>query len=752
MNTLSTIKATLLMLAVLIGSILANEAGQPVKGDVDLSSNFCESRPGHFHGGIDIRTGGKIGRKVYSPINGYVWRIKYSFIGYGKGLYLKDNQDVIYVFGHLSRLSDRLERIVKEYQYGNKAYSLDNFYEPDSIPVSRGELLGISGQSGYGAPHIHYEIRTPSNKPLNPLTYGFELEDNYAPEITGIGLISHDSALILPNGSRREYYRAVFDKRQGLYTTDTPIPIRGPFGIMVKMYDRIRKNGPRLNIHRARMYIDDYLYYETIYNTYDYEETRTVDLCFDYPLTINDNKDWHLLYIPEGKNYEGSKSLYTDGGVYGKTISDNYGLHKVRVEIADAADNGSELNFDFVFLPRENLFEFVSVSDSVLFLEMNRESRFLDIKKIVVYSRGKKGKWQNLGPERVESKIHGDYRLTIPAGRKKPSALKLEVIGESGWRFVDQVLILSGAKSPIYSFDYELLDGGILFNISSGKTTAVSPRIEIVYSDGYTKTISTRAIKSNTFAAFYKNDQIQSDITFFNLFGGKEDILLISIPVNIYHCGLDPEVDYSRNFDDLQVEYSRADFFSPSYIEIVNPTGTFPNRKSVYSGVYEIGPQTVPLAGDIAISMILDGKNPDKLGFYRLTGKREWFWLDHELDDGRIVSSSRLLGTFAFLKDTKSPRIKKIYPPNGKTVFTGEPDIYCTVTDDLSGISDDKQTVIKLDGRWLIPEYDPETKILQTTPDRYLKDGKHLLEISVTDRSGNNRTVSSSFYVNTKRK
>jgi len=92
MSKLSTSKTTLLTLAFLVlshGLIYCFEL--PVKGGVDLSSNFCEYRPAHFHGGIDIRTGGKVGRKLFSPVNGYVWRIKYSYNGYGKGLYLKDS-------------------------------------------------------------------------------------------------------------------------------------------------------------------------------------------------------------------------------------------------------------------------------------------------------------------------------------------------------------------------------------------------------------------------------------------------------------------------------------------------------------------------------------------------------------------------------------------------------------------------------------------------------------------------------------
>ncbi len=172
MNILSAIVKALLILLLLSGlSAFSGDRSWPVKGEISLSSSFCDFRPGHFHGGIDIRTDGKEGRKVYSPVEGYIWRIRYSYIGYGKGLYVKDSHGFIYVFGHLSRLSKRLENIVRPYQYENRKYYCDLYFKPDSIPVKSGELIGFSGQTGYGAPHIHFEIRNPGNMPLNPLTH-----------------------------------------------------------------------------------------------------------------------------------------------------------------------------------------------------------------------------------------------------------------------------------------------------------------------------------------------------------------------------------------------------------------------------------------------------------------------------------------------------------------------------------------------------------------------------------------------------
>jgi len=136
---------------------MGQELSWPVRGNIDLSSSFCDFRVGHFHGGIDIRTGGVEGREVYSPVDGFIWRIRYSYSGYGKSLYLKDSSGNIYVFGHLSRLADRFERVVKADQYRTKKYAIDQYFGHDSLVIRRGELIAFSGQSGAGPPHLHFE-------------------------------------------------------------------------------------------------------------------------------------------------------------------------------------------------------------------------------------------------------------------------------------------------------------------------------------------------------------------------------------------------------------------------------------------------------------------------------------------------------------------------------------------------------------------------------------------------------------------
>ncbi len=753
MSKLSTSKTTLLALAFFIlsyGLSLCFE--MPVKGKIDLSSNFCEYRPAHFHGGIDIRTGGKEGRKVFSPVDGYIWRIKYSYNGYGKALYLKDNDGLIYVFGHLSKLNDSLERLVWDYQLENRIYSFDNFYKIDSIPVKVGDLIAFSGQSGIGAPHIHFEVRDPDNKPLNPLTSGFDIKDRVAPTIEFVGFVYQDNSSVFPNGTRRLNKKSVYDKSLRNYILKSAVPFRGPFGIRIKAYDQIRKNGPDLNVYKARLFIDDYVYYETAYENYDYAETGMADLCFDYQTTAEKDQYWHQLFIPEGKKFSGDKSLYKDGGVFSVNSDIDYGLHRARIELYDAAGNMSELKFEFVMIPPGRLFNPVWVDDTTCYMENRLNNKYIDLKRIKVFGTSGKVKWKQIEPGKLDEKSNGDYQFTVSSGKRKPDAVKVVAVGESGWGLSDNHFILKKPTHVKYSFTYKLVDGGLLFNISTRRKIVEPPLIHISFSDGYVNKIISSPAGDGRYAAYFRNKVISSAIIKLELFENGSDFPIISKDVSIFHAGNNPDRSTSIVLGDLSVTCRNRSFYSPVNIELSKPTERFANSKSTLGRVYSVGPKTIPLAGNIELSFALSNPHQDKIGIYRLNKKGKWKWLKHTITSTGLKAETNFMGNFAVIRDTKSPRVKKIYPPNGKTVFTSYPQISFLVVEDLSGIENHENIQIFLDDRWLIPEFDPETKRLKTYPEKRISDGLHDLKIIVIDRVGNSRTVQTHFYVNTKKK
>ncbi len=61
-----------------------------------------ELRPNHFHGGLDIKTDGRVDLPVYASADGYVSRLKQCSFGYGNVLYITHPNGLTTVYGHLN--------------------------------------------------------------------------------------------------------------------------------------------------------------------------------------------------------------------------------------------------------------------------------------------------------------------------------------------------------------------------------------------------------------------------------------------------------------------------------------------------------------------------------------------------------------------------------------------------------------------------------------------------------------------------
>ena len=88
----------------------------PFDFPITFSGNFGEIRANHFHGGLDFKTGGTIGKPVRALADGYISRIR---VTHGSGYVL----DVAYNNGyntinrHLSAFVGDVARRVEDLQY-----------------------------------------------------------------------------------------------------------------------------------------------------------------------------------------------------------------------------------------------------------------------------------------------------------------------------------------------------------------------------------------------------------------------------------------------------------------------------------------------------------------------------------------------------------------------------------------------------------------------------------------------------------
>lgn len=153
-----------------------------------LTSNFLETRQGRFHTGIDLKTEERTGVAVLAVTDGWISRIKFAPAGYGKAVYLTDREGRTFVYAHLERLADPLRARVRSAQRARGRYDVDLYPQAGELPVGRGEVIALSGQTATSGPHLHFEVRDPAGRPLNPRRVGFGTADELAPEILAVSV------------------------------------------------------------------------------------------------------------------------------------------------------------------------------------------------------------------------------------------------------------------------------------------------------------------------------------------------------------------------------------------------------------------------------------------------------------------------------------------------------------------------------------------------------------------------------------
>ena len=169
------------MLSAIAALLLATGVySSPVTYDITLAGNFGEPRPYHFHGGLDIKTANVEGKLVLSIGDGYVSRITVGKYGFGNAVYVSHPEGYTSVYCHLKRFNHQIER--RLHRTGHD--TLDVRFPPSAYPVSQGEPVAISGNTGHSTgPHLHLEIHNTRTWMLyDPLEFiGHLVADTVAP-------------------------------------------------------------------------------------------------------------------------------------------------------------------------------------------------------------------------------------------------------------------------------------------------------------------------------------------------------------------------------------------------------------------------------------------------------------------------------------------------------------------------------------------------------------------------------------------
>ncbi len=264
----------------------------PVRFPIYLSSNFGEIRPSHFHSGIDIKTMGRTGQRIYAIADGYVSRIKVATGGYGQAIYITHPNGYTSVYCHLSRFTGPVAEYVKNEQYRRKSYVLNLFPPASRFPVKKGQLIAFSGNTGNSfGPHLHFEIReTKREAPVNPLHFKFPVKDTIAPRIYRLYAYPEHSGTLINGHAGRQIFRVV-PGRKHTYRLPAPLQVTGPFSLGLETQDYMNGSHNRCGVYSFKVRLDGETFFYYTMDEFTYAETRYVNAYIDYEQKVRYNRN-----------------------------------------------------------------------------------------------------------------------------------------------------------------------------------------------------------------------------------------------------------------------------------------------------------------------------------------------------------------------------------------------------------------------------------------------------------------------------
>ena len=311
--------------------------GSPVNYPISLAGNFGEPRPNHFHGGVDVKTDGVEGKAIFSIGDGYVSHVSVGYDGFGNAVYVHHPEGYTSVYCHLKTFTPAIKAMVRKWQYVNKQSTGDIWFKPTDLPVAKGQLIAISGNSGASeAPHLHLELHeTRSGDMLDPLDFiGQHVKDALAPMAHGFMAYPVSGEGVFNNNPGKSSHSFSSHNLPNKFIAWGKVG----FGIWANDYMEITYN--RYGVKKTELLVDGKTVFKSNVNRIPYEKTVQVNAWGDhehflrynvwylnsilYPgiglqmlsadkskgiVNFNQERDYHLEYVLT--DFKGNTSRYT---------------------------------------------------------------------------------------------------------------------------------------------------------------------------------------------------------------------------------------------------------------------------------------------------------------------------------------------------------------------------------------------------------------------------------------------------------
>jgi hypothetical protein len=699
-----------------------------------LTSSFAEYRSTHFHGGIDVSTNGQKGYKVFAVRDGYVYRIRITPNGYGKMIYVKHADGYFSTYAHLQGFNEAITRAARDAQRRRGTYEVDTTFTAVSLPVKKGDVIAHTGDTGFGPPHLHFEIRDENLNPVNPLLCpNYTFEDNLPPLIRRVMIAPLDFQSSVDNSSSPKLLSRFPRSHRQLIIPQT-ITVHGRIGFGVVAEDRMNGTSSKAGLHAMKLTLDDSVAFAMVLDRVPAEETKMVDLDYDLPMILQGWGKFQKLYIDIGNTLPFYYNKPEGTGII-NTAQLSEGKHKYTIACTDFHGNTTELNGTFM-VNRTPLFRITNVDDDGITLA-GADAEMIG--KFSVY--GKKlpaTSWKLTTLNRGSFEADGTG-VELPVNTKQYDVLK--IVSETKWGSHAPPLfyyIRKPADSPrnVY-IKTELFDDYVRFTLTSSGMFTETPVLAV--HEGTLRTVPVEPVDQFKYVGSYapsdsfagrRTVEVQAEING-KPSAAKDEFEVYSIPA-------EKGGSFSANPSGLKFSFDSAAVYKPLFMQI---------SSEAFRGstVYTLEPQDRLLDRGIQISVPYDASEDWKhLGLY-FRSNGGWILESSQPDFVHHTFSARLsrtLGELCILPDNEPPTLGRlrVLPRRGKVYVAFH------YYDNLSGLDTD-EIKMYIDGDQAIPEIDGEHHQVSYQSEDQLARGKHALRITAKDQIGNTTELSRTFTV-----
>lgn len=287
-----------------------------------ITGTFMEPRPGRFHSGLDIRTGGRRGLVLHAIAAGSIVRARCSPDGYGLALYQQLDDGRTAVYAHLDAFPAAVQLRIVDAWERTRRYRQDLRFPPGEIRVEAGEPIGRTGATGVGAPHLHLELRDARQRPLDPLQEGLPFADDREPELVALRLLPAELSARVEGG-----WGAV-----ELAAGDTVLA-HGPLLLQARIHDRTPGAPFRVRPARVELWLGDerrFLAHNRSHGWGGENGQVELEIVRDGDMRAR----WQRLYRRAGNQLPGR-----EGGPHSFALPPDGRVHRAELRLADAAGN-----------------------------------------------------------------------------------------------------------------------------------------------------------------------------------------------------------------------------------------------------------------------------------------------------------------------------------------------------------------------------------------------------------------------------